>query len=174
MNIVLTLERWRGSLRASFKSVIITLCATKIIYQDASTFHLIAKVLLCCKPICYQSFQVALYQLGPAATSGNRPFGIQCRAAVFEYFYLKFNMLLIQHSIYLTNNGFIVYNFVSFCISSFQSHDSMSTVQKCFSNPDQQNCGRQRCKVINCNRNKKFILLVFFYLEKDNFLGWHL
>ena len=91
----------------------------------------------------------------------------------FEYFYLKFNMLLIQHSIYLTNNGFIVYNFVSFCISSFQSHDSMSTVQKCFSNPDQQNCGRQRCKVINCNRSKKFILLVF-YLEKDNFLGWHL
>ena len=25
----------------------------KIIYQDASTFHLIAKVFLCCKPICY-------------------------------------------------------------------------------------------------------------------------
>ena len=26
---------------------------SKIIYQDASTFHLIAKVFLCCKPICY-------------------------------------------------------------------------------------------------------------------------
>ena len=25
----------------------------KIIYQDASTFHLIAKVFPCCKPICY-------------------------------------------------------------------------------------------------------------------------
>ena len=54
---------------------------SKIIYQDASTFHLIAKVFLCCKPICYQSFQVADYQLGLAATSGNQPFGNQCRAA---------------------------------------------------------------------------------------------